>query len=181
MRDGIVNEKVRGFMQSSFKKWISIIQGRRGHAGQGLVEFAIALPIVLTLIMGIMEFGRLMITHTAISSASREAARFGAAVGNADLGILPPYEDCVGIRDAAKRVTKAVITIEDAAINIQYDKGPGTTIYSNCSPPSDTVVLGDRIVVSITTTYEPLIPLGFGNFEVTSVTKRSIAKEIVVD
>jgi hypothetical protein len=132
-------------------------------------------------ILGIIEFGRLMITHTAISSASREAARFGAAVGNDDLGILPPYEDCVGIRGAAKRITKAFIPIEDAAINIQYDKGPGTSIYSNCSPPLDTVELGDRIVVSITTTYEPLIPLGFGNFEVTSVTKRSIAKGIAVD
>lgn len=176
-----MNERTRKFMQVSFKKLISIVQGRRGHAGQGLVEFAIALPIVLTLIMGTIEFGRLMITNTAISSASREAARFGAAVGNDDLGILPPYEDCVGIRDAAKRVTKAFIPIEDAAINIQYDKGPGTIIYSNCSTLTDTVELGDRIVVSITTTYEPLIPLGFGNFEITSVTKRSIAKEIVVD
>ena len=176
-----MNERVREFMQVRFKKLISIVRGRRGRAGQGLVEFAIALPIVLTLIMGIMEFGRLMITQTAISSASREAARFGAAVGNDDLGILPPYEDCVGIRDAAKRVTKAFIPVEDAAINIQYDKGPGTAIYSNCSPPSETVQLGDRVVVSITTTYEPLIPLGFGSFEVISVSKRSIAKGIVVD
>ncbi len=176
-----MNDKVRGFMQSSFKKRYSIVQGRRGYAGQGIVEFAIALPIVLTLIMGIMEFGRLMITHTAISSASREAARFGAAVGNDDLGILPPYEDCVGIRDAAKRVTKAFIPVEDAAINIQYDKGPGTAFYSDCASLSDTIELGDRIVVSITTTYEPLIPLGFGNFEITSVTKRSITKDVVVD
>lgn len=176
-----MNDGVREFLQVSFKKWISIVQRRRGSAGQGLVEFAIALPIVLTLIMGIVEFGRLMITHTAISSASREAARYGAAVGNDDLGILPPYEDCVGIRDSAKRVTRAFLAIEDAAINIQYDEGLGTAFYSNCSPPSDTVELGDRIVVSITTTYEPLIPLGFGNFEVTSVTKRSIAKGIVVD
>ncbi len=176
-----MNEKVRGIMQISFKKWYSILQGRRGHAGQGLVEFALTLPIVMLLILGIIEFGRLMITHTAISSASREAARFGAAVGSADLGILPPYEDCVGIRDAAKRVTRAFIPVEDSAINIHYDKGPGTAVYSNCSPPSDTVELGDRIVVSITTTYEPLIPLGFGTFEVTSVTKRSITKEVVVD
>ncbi len=145
------------------------------------MEFALTLPIVLIMILGIIEFGRLMITHTAISSASREAARFGAAVGNDDIGILPPYEDCVGIRDAAKRIATAFIPIEDAAINIQYDKGPGTAIYSNCSPPSDTVELGDRIVVSLTTTYEPLIPLGFGNFEVTSVAKRSITKEVVVD
>ena len=174
-------ERVRGFMQVRLKRCVSIVQGRRGRAGQGMVEFAIALPIVLILIMGIIEFSRLMITHTAISSASREAARFGAAVGNDDLGILPPYEDCVGIRDAAKRLAKAFIPVEDAAIKIQYDKGPGTAFYSDCASLSDVIELGDRIVVSITTPYEPLIPLGFGNFEITSVTKRSITKEVVVD
>ncbi len=176
-----MNERVREFLRASFKKCNSILRGRKSDPGQGLVEFAIALPVVMLVIFGTIEFGRLMITYTAISSASREAARFGAAVGNDDLGILAPYEDCVGIRDAAKRITKAFIPVEDAAINIQYDKGPGTAIYSNCSPPLDTVELGDRIVVSITTTYEPLIPVGFGNFEVISVAKRSIAKGIVVD
>lgn len=168
-------------MKTRSTRYISKIRFCERNLGQGLVEFAIALPVIMLVILGTIEFGRLMITYTAIASASREAARFGAAVGNDDLGILPPYEDCVGIRDAAKRITKAFIPVEDAAINIQYDKGPGTTIYSNCSPPSNTVELGDRIVVSITTTYEPLIPLGFGNFEVTSVAKRSIAKTIAVE
>jgi hypothetical protein len=53
MRDGIVNEKVRGFMKIGFKKFYSILHGRRGYTGQGLVGFAIALPIVLTLIMAL--------------------------------------------------------------------------------------------------------------------------------
>ncbi|MEE9508566.1 MAG: TadE/TadG family type IV pilus assembly protein [Anaerolineales bacterium] len=176
-----MNERVRELLQGGFEKCNSIVRGRQRHAGQGLVEFAIALPVVMLVIFGTIEFGRFMITNTAISSASREAARFGAAVGNDDLGILPPYEDCLGIRDAAKRITTALIPIDDSEIDIQYDKGPGTTVYSDCSSLSQTVELGDRVVVSITTTYEPLIPLGFGNFEVTSVAKRSIAKGIVVD
>jgi Flp pilus assembly protein TadG len=176
-----MNKRVRELVQGSFEKCNLIDRGRQRHAGQGLVEFAIALPIIMLVIFGTIEFGRLMITHTAISSASREAARFGAAVGNDDLGILPPYEDCVGIRDAAKRIATALIPIEDADIDIQYDKGPGTAFYSDCSTLSDTVELGDRVVVSITTTYEPLIPLGFDSFEVISVSKRSIAKGIAVD
>ena len=151
------------------------------HIGQSLLEFALALPVVLLLIMGIIEFGRLLITHTAISSASREGARFGAAVGNEDLGIIPPYEDCVGIRESAKRVARAFLPIEDSKIIIQYDKGPETSIYSTCAPSSYEIELGDRIIVKITATYEPLIPLGFGNFEVVSEAKRSIAKDIVVD
>jgi hypothetical protein len=153
----------------------------RKNFGQGLLEFSLTLPVALLLIMGIIEFGRLLITYTAISSASREGARFGAAVGNEDLSILPPYEDCNGIRESAKRVAKAFLPIEDSMIIIQYDEGPGTSIYSTCAPSSDEVELGDRIIVKVTTTYEPLIPLGFGNFEIISETKRSIAKDIVVD
>lgn len=172
---------LRGFIRTKIKKWISLFHRSEGHTGQGVVEFAVAIPVVLLVILGTIEFGRLLITHTAVSSASREAARFGAAVGFEDLGILPPYEDCVGIRDAAIRVTRAFIQIEDAEIDIQYDKGPGTTIYSDCTSLLDVVELGDRIVVSITTTYEPLIPLGFGNMEISSETKRSIAKEVIVD
>jgi Flp pilus assembly protein TadG len=176
-----MNGRFRRLLQVRLKKCNSILRGRKSDLGQGLVEFAVALPVVMLVIFGTIEFGRLMITHTAISSASREAARFGAAVGNDDLGILPPYEDCVGIRDAAKRIATALIPIGDAEIDIQYDKGPGTAFYSDCATLSETVQLGDRVVVSITTTYEPLIPLGFGNFEVISVSKRSIAKGIVVD
>jgi hypothetical protein len=153
----------------------------KNQFGQGLVEFSLILPVVLLLILGIIEFGRLMITYTAISSASREGARFGAAVGNEDFGILPPFEDCVGIRDAVKTVSRAFMQIEDSMISIQYDKGPGTGIYSTCAPSSEEVELGDRIIVKITTTYEPLIPLGFGSFEVISEAKRSIAREIIVD
>lgn len=149
--------------------------------GQGILEFALTAPIVLLLFFGIVEFGRLVITYTAISSASREGARFGAAVGNEDLGILPPFEDCEGIREAAKRISRAFLPIEDSMISIQYDKGPGTSVYSSCAPSSDDVELGDRIIVKITTTYEPLIPLGYGNFEVVSEAKRSIAREIIVD
>jgi hypothetical protein len=149
--------------------------------GQGILEFALTAPIVLLLFFGIVEIGRLLITYTAISSASREGARFGAAVGSKDLGILPPFEDCEGIRDAAKRVSRAFLPIEDSMISIQYDKGPGTSVYSNCAPSSDDVELGDRIIVKVSTTYEPLLPLGFGNFEVVSEAKRSIAREIIVD
>lgn len=162
-------------------KWVRTIRKYAPRSGQAIVEFTVALPVVLLVILGTIEFGRLLITHTAISSASREAARFGAAVGNVELGVLPPYEDCDGIRDAAKQTTRAFMALDDAEIMIEYDKGPGTGIFSTCSPPADTVELGDRIVVSITTTYEPLIPLGFGSFEVTSVTKRSIAKVVIVD
>jgi Flp pilus assembly protein TadG len=49
------------------------------NLGQGLVEFVIKLPIVLTLIMGVMDFGQIKVNNTTIASVSYEADRFGGA------------------------------------------------------------------------------------------------------
>ena len=148
--------------------------------GQGVLEFALALPITLLIILGIIEFGRMMVTYTAISSASREAARYGAAVGDDGTGTLAKFEDCDGIRAAARRVTDAFLLIEDASITIQYDRGPGTAFYTSCSPDPDAVVLGDRIVVNVSAVYEPIIGFGFGNFDVVSESRRTIVREVLV-
>ncbi len=149
--------------------------------GQGVLEFALALPIVMLIILGIAEFGRMMITYTAISSASREAARYGAAVGDDGYGTVAKFEDCDGIREAAKRLTNAFLLIEDANINIQYDRGPGTAIYSSCSPNPADVQLGDRIVVTVSGTYVPIIDFGFGTFNIISESKRTIVRDVVLD
>jgi Flp pilus assembly protein TadG len=146
-----------------------------------MVEFALALPAMLLLVLGIIEFGRFTITYIAISSASREAARYGAAVGDYDSDIIPPYEDCTGILDAASRMVDAFVNFEQSTITIQYDKGPGTTIYSTCPPGTDIAQLGDRIVVRITAPYEPLVPIGIEGFDMVSESKRTIMKHIVVD
>jgi Flp pilus assembly protein TadG len=48
---------------------------RKADAGQALVEFALILPIVLLLMVGILEFSRAWNLHQALTDATREAAR----------------------------------------------------------------------------------------------------------
>jgi Flp pilus assembly protein TadG len=63
-------------------KWSALI-GRRiwkDRDGQALVEFAIVLPILLLLLLGMMEFGLLLYNQQVITNASREGARFGIVV-----------------------------------------------------------------------------------------------------
>ncbi|MEA2639552.1 MAG: TadE-like protein [Chloroflexota bacterium] len=53
--------------------------GRTSHTGrtsQAMLEFALAIPILLLLIMGIMDGGRWVIAETTLVNATREAARF---------------------------------------------------------------------------------------------------------
>jgi hypothetical protein len=51
---------------------------RRPGSGQSVVEFAIIVPILLLLLVGISDLGRLYTSAVAIESAAREAADFGA-------------------------------------------------------------------------------------------------------
>ena len=45
------------------------------NRGQGLVEFALILPIFLLLLFGMVEFGRAYMTKNILTGAAREAAR----------------------------------------------------------------------------------------------------------
>jgi len=44
--------------------------------GQELVEFALILPILLVLLLGVIEFGRLIFIYNTIANAAREGARY---------------------------------------------------------------------------------------------------------
>jgi Flp pilus assembly protein TadG len=54
------------------------------QAGQGFVEFALILPVLLLLMFGVIEFGRLLFIYTEVSNATREAVRFGVVRGEGD-------------------------------------------------------------------------------------------------
>ncbi|MFQ5924267.1 MAG: TadE family protein, partial [Anaerolineales bacterium] len=69
------------------------------HDGQGLTEFALIMPVLLLLVLGIVEFGRMMIMFSSVSTASRDAVRYAVSVGEGSTGI-PHYQDCLGIRAA---------------------------------------------------------------------------------
>lgn len=50
--------------------------------GQGVVEFAIILPVFLMLLLGVLEFGFAFDHHLTLEYATREGARTGAALAN---------------------------------------------------------------------------------------------------
>lgn len=59
---------------------------RRGnHRGQTLVEFAVVLPLLVLVLMGIFDFGRAIYAFNTISNAAREAVRVGIVDQNVTL------------------------------------------------------------------------------------------------
>lgn len=47
----------------------------RGESGQALVEFALILPVILLLVVGMLEFARAWNLHQVMTDAAREGAR----------------------------------------------------------------------------------------------------------
>ena len=155
------------------------LQGKTEKA-QGLVEFALVLPILLLISMGIVEFGRLLFIYSALNSASSEAVRYGSAVD--DTSGQPQFADCTGIQSAATGVGSLVNL---TSVTISYDEGPGApVIASDCSALTaadieDIVGGRDRVVVQVQAFYEPIVPLvNIPGFTLSAESVRTIVKDI---
>ena len=159
----------------------------RKDSGQTMVEFALALPVVLALVFGVIEFGFLLWSYSSVNSAAREAARYGIAIGDGTVA-GQRYYDCAGIKNAAMRVG-SFAGMEADDVLIHYDSGPNTTTkYATCEDLAafagdDTIEFGDRIVVSVTHDYQPIAALiGFNiqPFNMVATSNRTIVKSAEV-
>jgi uncharacterized repeat protein (TIGR01451 family) len=132
---------------------------------QGLVEFALVFPLLMLLVLGIFEFGRVLFVYSSLSSAAKQAARYGSVAGEVTSG-MPFYLDCQGMRgEVQNRAFLAGLNPHN--IDIRYERGTytGTHVIGNCPPlatlPVSTTTFqnGDRVIISVTTTIEPVVPI----------------------
>ncbi len=151
--------------------------------GAVLAEFGVVIPILLLVVFTLFEFGRFTITATSVSSAVRDATRYGIAVADADNGV-PRYVDCDAIRAAASG-TSLFGRPGPADVTVAYDHGPGTTEFMLCpagataSPSS--IATGDRIVVRIDSTFRSIVPFAsvfLDDIDLSVEGKRTIVKDL---
>jgi Flp pilus assembly protein TadG len=86
------------------------VSRRESTRGQGLVEFAMAVPVFLLLLLGILEFGFIFDQTMTVSYATREGARNGAAFANGNATTMP----CTSSEDVDKYIVAAVQRILEA-------------------------------------------------------------------
>src|SRR5579863_7443913 len=68
----------------------------RGSEAAALIEFAVALPLLVVLVVGIFDFGGAFNLKQELSNAAREGARFGASQPTNDFSAgNPPSVDAV--------------------------------------------------------------------------------------
>lgn len=110
-------------------------RSQRRVRGQALVEFALVVPILLLVLVGILDFGRAIFAYNSVSNAARSGARV-AIVDQSTTAIEAAVEaEAVGLEPTT------VITFTDG----------GTT----CAP----VEIGCMASVSVEHDFEPATPL----------------------
>jgi TadE-like protein len=62
---------------------------RRGARGQALLETALVVPVLVTLLLGVWSGGVLISDEQTATSAARAGARLGAELGNDNAGAVP--------------------------------------------------------------------------------------------
>ena len=89
-----------GLNQSFLSKVTKALRGMlRSDEAAALAEFAVALPLLIVLVVGIYDFGGAFNTKQELNNALREGARFGAAQPTNDLSYsgttAPPSVDAI--------------------------------------------------------------------------------------
>jgi hypothetical protein len=78
----------------------SVLSHRRRDAGAAAVEFALVLPLLLVIVFGIIDFGRMLNAQITTSQAAREGARV-ATLGGTDAEVTDRVNWAVGATGVA--------------------------------------------------------------------------------
>jgi Flp pilus assembly protein TadG len=134
------------------------LRSNRKERGQSLVEMAVALPIFLIIVLGIIDFGMGLKSWISITNAAREAARYGAVYCSAG--------------DANTN------DVKDRAVDASYGLGltTGDVTVTNCATDTSE----ESLVVEVEYDYQLITPLGglmsiFGNGMDSAITLRTSA------
>ena len=90
---------------------------KSGERGSTLVEFAIALLVFLTAMFAVMEFGRALWVHNALTDAARRGARYAALHSSADMAAV---KNVVVYGDPAGGTQSVVPNLTTANVTVTY-------------------------------------------------------------
>jgi Flp pilus assembly protein TadG len=134
----------------------------RQERGQALVEFAVVLPILLLIVMGIIFFGR----YESYSSQMTQLAEVGAR--DSAVFFVPTTTNGGACQSAPTTASLACYIQNQASgelasgspdvkqVSVTVDCNPGSTTDMSCSP-------GDNVAVCVQTTVQfPFLPVKAG-------------------
>jgi Flp pilus assembly protein TadG len=124
---------------------------RRAEGGQSLVEFALMLPVLLLLLVGIFDIGRAVFLSGTINEAVREGTRYAIVHGSLSAAPSGPGSTTFTAPDQDTAVTAAVL---------KHATGLSGVAVQSTWPDLD-AKRGSRVVVSATSPYVPALSAVF--------------------
>ena len=104
---------------------ITLQKRRRGERGAALVEFALAVPLLLVVIAGIVDFGFAFQRYEVITNAAREGAR---------MATLPGYTD-TAVDSYVRQYVQNGLSLSDSAMSTVMPTGSVTVSYADLTVP----------------------------------------------
>ena len=127
---------------------------RRGHRrderAAAVVEFALVAPLLLMLVMGIVDFGWMMMKANLVNNATRDAARVASLSGSFDQ-IKATVDSELG---------SAGISPGDVTVQITCSNPGGTTCDGSSASYAANAASGSTVTVTVSYTHHWITPLG---------------------
>lgn len=117
------------------------VQSRVRRRGQSLVELALVLPVLIILLLGLADLGRLFYAYVGISGAAAEGAAYGATIAR-----RPDLDFVEETRRRTVEATDGLVQLDDPAQQV-------TVVPASINPSTE------RITVTVTYDFELITPL----------------------
>jgi Flp pilus assembly protein TadG len=143
---------------------------RRHGRGQGLVEFALVLPIFILILFGLIDLGRYVYLNSTLSQAAREGARVASveafwmgktdpSCGSAAGPVCPTNLTALGtdVLAGANRMITPFAAIASSDLAFTCGSTPSAAVPNGqaCATPG----IGYYVSVRVASTFRPLTPI----------------------
>ena len=134
-------------MKTRWTVW-QYIKGKEG--GTSIVEFAITIPVLILVFMGIFDLGRAFFVAHALSQLAREGARYAIVNSDNTAAIVQYVKDhAVGVDPDQLNVTVTYPETHWIRVAVSYDFYPVTPLITQFLGGSDHVTLSSATEMRI--------------------------------
>ncbi|MCV0402533.1 MAG: pilus assembly protein [Chloroflexi bacterium] len=158
---------------------------RRSSRGQTLVEFALVLPILVGMLIGAFDLGRVVLANDLVANAAREAARYAVVHGGSKFNscptgpagpeaIVPPASGSCPFpspsTESIKQVARDFAAAGGTSVVVEVCYGTNCTGDTHTSGASGTNARGNPVTVTVRATVSVVAGnfIGIGAFNVSS-------------
>ncbi len=124
---------------------------RLGDArGQSLVEFAACVFLLVMLLIGVVEIGRLVLVYTTIANAARAGERYAIVRGTDNSDTIANVKAVV-----TNYLSAAPMNSANATVHVCYAAVPGSSSCTSDTGSGAAAAIGSEVTVQVSYPYDP--------------------------